>query len=177
LATNNKKQITPAKTNIENQLPEWAKGHPEAEFLIDFAHPDAPALAPNRTVTDNKKVAIEDIQMYDVVYGNNVIGIVDRRASGRNKFKGIDLEKAVTENTQEQPQDSKSPDKSTTEEIQIGNLVIMIRGKVIGYGNLDDVSEVILTLISKDNTLSDDDIVLFERRPLTIILDKVNSKY
>ncbi len=196
MAQKRKEQLPPVKTKTDNQLPEWAKGLPEdTNFSIDFAHPDAPARRPGRTVS-NKDVSLNDIQMFDVIHGKGVTALVDRRAPGRKQFKGTNIDEApegtevsddvetdemkakdsITENLRRVKEEPKQTENSQ-DEVPMGDLVLMIRGKVIGSGSLDDISEVILTLVSQHKDLGDDDIVLFQRVPLTLVLERVNAKY
>ena len=165
-----------------NQLPEWAKGSPEVDdgdFSIDFGHPDAPKQVKTRTVSDSD-IDLNAIQMFDIVHGKNVIGLIDRRAGGRKvvivKEQTDPPKKSIISSIREK-MGSPPKEEEKKEIVAIGEIVLMVKEKVVGSGSLDDISEVILTLIKDSPDISDDDIVLFKRIGLDVILDNVDAKY
>lgn len=171
MARNNKSRQT------DNQLPEWAKSRPEdpKDFTCDFAHPDSPKINPN------KPSNLNDIQMFDVVHGKGVIGLIDRRASGRQNYQGTDLEKEIQSKSESKDLD---PQKNITNKLRdkrtkttSSEYVLIIKGKLIGTGSLNDISEVLLNILADHSELEDKDISVLKKISLQSILDYISKKY
>lgn len=166
-----------------NELPEWSKASPvkkeedSNDFSTDFGHPDAPKKMPLRMVSD-QDVELNAMQMFDVVHGKGVIGIIDRRAGGRRQVKeDTEIKKNDIVSLLRKKMEPKTESNAQKEQIPVGNFVLMVKNKVIGSGSLEDISEVILTLIAEDGSLTDDDFVLFQRVGLDTVVEAVNQKY
>ena len=167
----NEKDMT---KRIDNSLPEWAKSLPgdNDSFEIDFGSPDSPKLMPQRYISD-EQVSLEDMQIYDVVHGNKVIALVDRRG-GNSSRKPIgtkeESENILKEETPLDEKENQNLEKNDLKknEIEIGEYVLLVKGKAICCGDIKLVLKQVLKSLDEED-LSDEDFILLERKSLSVL--------
>ena len=169
--------------NKEDKTPEWVKkglvDMDKARRVTSILDDDEPGIpvhplipvgpTANSELMRLKEQADKKRQIQPIAYESTVRGMLDKNEEAIGQQQSASIVAKMRKNIMIREQQAK--EEETKHRVAApGEYVIMLQNNVVFIGDLQEAKIVCEKLVMKTENLQDDDIVIFERKPLSIFL-------